>query len=577
MSDALRTIFAEFGFEVDTATLEKLDKRLKETIGTTKKAAKGTDDAAKSQKAKAEADKKAAAESKALGKQLSTYSGIVDHISSKAHERFGENLLKRFPQIGEAAKKYGVDAEGVGKVVVGATAAIVAGMALATRAAFQFADSFAAGAESLRDTARESRVTTTQIQELDHAAVQGGVGLERMRSGVATFGASLRSAERWGNGTTGMLRRLGIQARDSGGRIRPTGELMDEVAVAMEHIESPTRRARVAVQLFGESGRRMLDVLHTGPGGIRALRDELAELGGGVTPEAVEASRQYTQATEKLSRAQDSLRSVLAVSLLPALSWLVEKGAAVGGLMARLTNGTHVVQIALAGLALAAAAAAAPIIIAWAPVALPFVVMAAKVALAVAVLDDLITFVEGGDSAIGRLIDSLFGVGTATQYVHELKEEWETVVDVLSRVIEKVAWVIEHASPAALLDGLRPLIGQAPRRPAYDGEGTLRPPQLGPRRPTVSAIPTSAITVASVQAVPTMRTVAAPGSVVHRTRVTQISRTIAPVFHLSGADPRATAAEAVRLMQQAERDRRDGDHPVEDDDDDGALASAGGA
>ena len=164
MSDALRTIFAEFGFEVDTATLEKLDKRLKETIGTTKKAAKGTDDAAKSQKAKAEADKKAAAESKALSRQLSTYSGIVDHISTKAHERFGEGLLKRFPQISEAAKKYGVDAEGVGKVVVGATAAVVAGMALATRAAFSFADAFAAGAESLRDTARESRVTTTQIQ-----------------------------------------------------------------------------------------------------------------------------------------------------------------------------------------------------------------------------------------------------------------------------------------------------------------------------------------------------------------------------------------------------------------------------
>ena len=138
MSDALRTIFAEFGFEVDTATLEKLDKRLKETIGTTKKAAKGTDDAAKSQKAKAKADKKAAAESKALSRQLSTYSGIVDHISTKAHERFGEGLLKRFPQISEAAKKYGVDAEGVGKVVVGATAAVVAGMALATRAAFSF-------------------------------------------------------------------------------------------------------------------------------------------------------------------------------------------------------------------------------------------------------------------------------------------------------------------------------------------------------------------------------------------------------------------------------------------------------
>lgn len=583
MSDALRTIFAEFGFEVDTATLEKLDKRLKETIGTTKKAAKGTDDAAKSQKAKAEADKKAAAESKALGKQLSTYSGIVDHISSKAHERFGENLLKRFPQIGEAAKKYGVDAEGVGKVVVGATAAIVAGMALATRAAFQFADSFAAGAESLRDTARESRVTTTQIQELDHAAVQGGVGLERMRSGVATFGASLRSAERWGNGTTGMLRRLGIQARDSGGRIRPTGELMDEVAVAMEHIESPTRRARVAVQLFGESGRRMLDVLHTGPGGIRALRDELAELGGGVTPEAVEASRQYTQATEKLSRAQDSLRSVLAVSLLPALSWLVEKGAAVGGLMARLTNGTHVVQIALAGLALAAAAAAVPIIIAWAPVALPFVVMAAKVALAVAVLDDLITLIEGGDSATGRFIDRTFGVGTTASVVRGVRDLWSETAEAAERAVEAVRSFGESSEDTEA----RHMEENAARaRAAADrARASLAPGEgyetAGPSKGAGRAVRAKGALVGpTLQTIPMTRAVVAPGAASSRTRVTHVthvSRTVAPVFHLSGTDPRATAAEAVRLMQQAERDRRDGDHPVEDDDDDGALASAGGA
>lgn len=550
MSDALRQIFAELGFKVDEATLDKAEKKLREYTGTAEKSGKATDKAAASTKKLTEDEKKAAKATEDLGKKLSTYSGIVEHVSDKAHARFGESLIRRFPQVEQAAKKYGVTAQGVGKAVVGASAAVVLAIKEGVEAAFAFADAFSAGAEALRDTARESRVTSTQLQEIDHAAAQAGVGVERMRSGLATFGQALRAGERWGNGTTFMLRRLGIQARDASGHIRPTGELLDEVAVAMEHIESPTRRARVATQLFGEAGRRMLDVLHTGPGGIRALREELAELGGGVTPEAVEASRRYTQATERLSRAQDSLRSTLAVALLPALSWLVEKGAKVEGLFARLTHGTHVVQIALAGLALAAAAAAAPVIVAWAPVALPFVVMAAKIALAVAVLDDLITFVEGGDSAIGRLIDSLFGVGTAAEYVHELKEEWEAVVGAVERAIAAVARFTGIEA-----DG--------------GGAGTLRAPTIGGRRvgagtaPAVRALPTSAITVT-----PATRSVAAPGSVVSSTRVTQVSRTVAPVFHLTGTDPRATAAEAVRLMQQAERDRRDGDHPVEDDDDD---------
>lgn len=76
-----------------------------------------------------------------------------------------------------------------------------------------------------------------------------------MNSGIAAFGTSLRNAERWGNGAAGTLRHLGIQARDSSGHIRPTGELINEVAVAMEHVENPMRRARIATQLLGGAAR----------------------------------------------------------------------------------------------------------------------------------------------------------------------------------------------------------------------------------------------------------------------------------------------------------------------------------
>jgi hypothetical protein len=489
VSEALRSVFAELGFDVDLATLEKADKALKGYIGDAQKADKASAKAgaaakqaltaeerlAKIRASAAEAratheakvafdasdegkkhaawqqqiDDETTAKAKAdeLAKSLSTYGGIVDHVSSRLHTAFGENLARRFPRLGAAAKKAGVDSEGLGKVIVGASAAAVGAMTLATRAAFAFATAFAADAEALRDTARESRVTTTQLQELDHAAAQGGVGVERMRSGLATFGQSLRAAERWGNGTTGMLRRLGIQTRDAGGHIRPTGDLLDEVAVAMEHIESPTRRARVAVQLFGESGRRMLDVLHTGPGGIAALRAELAELGGGVTPEAVEASRQFTQATEKLSRAQDSLRSVLAVALLPALSWVTEKGAKLAGLFARLTNGTHVAQLALAALGVVGAAVASGLVVAWFPVAAPVLATAAAVAAVIAVMDDLITMMEGGDSATGRFIDRMFGVGTTESVVRGVRDLWRETAEAAERAVEAVRSFGESSAP----------------------------------------------------------------------------------------------------------------------------------
>jgi len=580
-SEALRSVMMELGFDVDAAKLDALEARLKTFIGTTKKTTAATDDAAKKTKktlaervtalheaadeeravydarkafAASSAGQEHAAWQKA-SKGINTFADATERASEYLSEKLGTKLRATNPLLDKLAQKTGMSSSALGKVFVGATLAAIAVMGTATRAAFAFANAFAADAEALRDTARESRVTTTQLQELDHAAVQGGVGVERMRAGVATFGQALRAGERWGNGTTSMLRRLGIQARDANGRIRPTGELINDTALALERIENPYRRAHVAQQLFGASGRRMLDVLHSGPGGIAALRDELADLGGGITPEATEAARRYTQAQGRLKVATDSLRSVLATSLLPVLTFIVQKGAELGGLWARLTRGTHVVQIALAALGAAGAVAAGALLIAWGPVILPFVVVAAKIALVVALLDDLITFVEGGDSAIGRFIDSLLGVGTAAAYVQELRDDWEAVTGAVERAIAAVA----------RFTGIE----------TQQAQGTLRAPRFGAPAPRSGAAPAPMAQRVSAGAgaapgatisVPATRTVAAPGSVTSSSSTRVINRTSAPVMHFHGVTDADQIAGRVRdVIRREDATQRDADHPQEDD------------
>lgn len=611
MSEALRAVFLELGFDIDMEKLDALEKRVRDTVKTEKTAAKEHD---KLQREKAKTDKDAAKESEKAAKEA------ADAAKKDA----------------EAKTKAADDA----KVAMAATTAAIA---LVARAALQAVNAFAAHAEELRDTSREARVTTTQLQELEHAAVQGGVGVERMRSGVNTFGQSLRAAERYGNSTTFLLRRLGIQARDAGGHIRPTGELLDEVAVAMEHIQSPTRRARVAVQLFGESGRRMLDVLHTGPGGIRALRDELAELGGGVTPEAVAASREYTQATERLGRAQDSLQSVLAVEVLPALGWVATLLARVGGAAARLTNGTHVARIALVLLGATGVAVAADLAAAWIVAAAPYLLIAAGVGLLVLALDDLITYVEGGDSVIGRFLgrqqtlrevqslwldlrQALDDVAAAAGWVNQKAGEaregfqwlradlWEGVSGAGAKAwvtIEKVflaVWARVEGRVNALfggvgqrlasvasrlgLDDIATRIGQMPSTVSDAASGASAGADrrlegaLGPRgtrllRATSALNPfldaryalgayrritgaEATVAAPTETAIPATRIVAAPGgrggnhrTVVHRT--TQNS------FHIAGTDPHLVAAEAVRLIRAEDQHQRDAEHPRDDE------------
>lgn len=547
-NEALRTLFAEFGFDVDEASLDALEKRLDGITASTKKSAKATDEAAE---AASEAAKKAKAEADERIKKLNTWTGAIELAGDALASRLGAGLQRTVPQVGVLAQKLGLTEKGLGKLVIGASAATVALLALGTRAAFSFAGEFAQASEELRDTARESRVTSQELQGLDHAAAQAGVGVERMRSGLATFGASLRSAERWGNGTTSTLRRLGIQTRDAAGHIRPTADLLDEVAVAMQRVESPTRRVRVATHLFGEAGRRMLDVLHDGPGGVRALREELEDLGGGVTPEAEAASRAYTQQTEKLTRAQDSFRSVLATTLLPALTFVVERATHVVALFSKLTRGTHVMEIAFGAVAIAATVAAGAVIVAWWPVLAPIILAAGAIGALILVIDDLITFVNGGDSALGRFIDSLFGVGTSAEYVHELREEWEDVVGAVERAIAAVAEFLDLKPDVA--------VGRL-GTPAFAAPSGGR--RSAPGR-AAGARARTGTTTAAAGAPATVR-VAAPAAA-SSSSTTTVHRSQTNHFNITNPDPHEAAREAMRLMERAQQQQRDADHPQEDD------------
>lgn len=353
---------------------------------------------------------------------------LVGRFEAKAQSAFGQKLpaaVQTFMgKLGIARADYATMA----RVAGAATLTVIGVLHRATSAAFDFAAAFTADSEALRETAREARVTSSELQALQHAGAASGVGTERVTRSITAFGQKLRDANNrmaGGSGVSHTLRRLGISMRDASGQVRPTVDLLDEVAVAMEHISSPRRRIRVAESLGLD--RRMLDILHTGEGGIRALREEMAELGGGVSPEATEAARRYAQAQERLRVATTSVRSVLFVALAPALQWVIDKTSKLAGWFARMTRGTNVFKIALAALGIAGAAAGASVAAAWIAAAAPFLLAAAAVALLVLAVDDVVTTFQGGDSILGRFLDRLGGVGTRTRFVQEMTEAWEGV------------------------------------------------------------------------------------------------------------------------------------------------------
>ncbi len=134
---------------------------------------------------------------------------------------------------------------------LGAVAA-VGGLAAFARSALNAAD--AAG-----KTAAAVGATVEEYSALAFASETADVSAEQLRTGLVFLVRSLGELERGTERQTQAFARLGLSARDFAGRT--TGEAFDIVARKLGALENSTQRTRLAVDLFGESGARLLPLL----------------------------------------------------------------------------------------------------------------------------------------------------------------------------------------------------------------------------------------------------------------------------------------------------------------------------
>jgi len=477
-------------------------------------------------------------------------------------------------------------------------------------AIFEFANSFEEAAGQLEDTADAMGTTTDELQELQRAGIGAGLSAEATSAALSHLQQASADAARGAEGPADAFRALGVQLKDSDGQVRSTADVMDDLSHNFGAITDPARRAQLAQDLFGRSGARMVNVLHEGEGGFAALRAELAELGGGTLPEAVEAAGAYGDAMDRQRVASQSLRSVLAIQLLPALTWLTTQGTKASAWLVRMTRDTNTVRVAMIALGVAGAIAGTRFLASWGPTLLQFARVAAVVALVALGVDDLITLFEGGDSAIGRFLDSMGGVGTSSRFVTELRLAWEGVQLVahdastaVTSFADDVGFALDAAGArwGAFTTGAREMVdaAMAAIRSALESVGV--PVDAIARRVesvvgAVRGLAGRAVDAVTPASSPTTENSAGsflgdlvnPRTIMDEWRgvfgggalagaapavasqapgarpqsVTHDNRTTNSISVTGVTDPRAAAAEAMRLLDARERARNDAAHPT---------------
>jgi len=244
-------------------------------------------------------------------------------------------------QVSADLKKLGGKISGVGRslaMLATAAAAPLAGMTL----------SFAAAGDNLDKMSKRTGVGVKALSELAFAAEQSGASLDSVEKGIRGMQRSLLNAEMGSKTATDALSALGLSVDELSG-MSPEDQFT-KIADAIGDVEDPSKRAALAMQLFGRAGSELLPMMSENAEGIANLRKEANELGRTMTAEDAQAAAELTDAMNRVKSVLIGVKNQIGAALAPAMTYLADLVARTSkAVVPLIRENAHLVKLFAAG------------------------------------------------------------------------------------------------------------------------------------------------------------------------------------------------------------------------------------
>lgn len=318
--------------------------------------------------------------------------------------------------------------------------------------------SAAAAGDAVDKGSTAAAITSEEYQQLAFIASQTGTTVEVATKAMGKQTTALGQL-RDGTGAAGeALRGLGLEY-DTLAELDPMSQFM-ATADAISQATTQQEMLQAATKVYGEDmAQQLLPMLQAGRDGLQDMADQAVELGLVMSQDQVDAAVEFTDAWDQVKRMVLGAKNAIGIALMPTLtdalvrvrdwyalnrevvqvkmqSWLdafrsgvesVSRVLRAADTVVRRTLGSWrpvLVAVAAAAATLAAIVAALAAAKLWGSItavitavgavgAAAFAKIVAAVVAVVAVLallylaiDDLIVYLDGGDSALGRFLDT---------------------------------------------------------------------------------------------------------------------------------------------------------------------------
>lgn len=181
-------------------------------------------------------------------------------------------------------------------------------------------------ADELGKTAQKIGLPTEELSKLKFAADLADVSLEQLSVGVGILSKGLASIAGGGTGEKvgPALAAIGVAATDANGALRPTVDIIGDVAEAFSKMEDGAGKTALAMAIFGRSGKELIPLLNAGRAGLAEAADEAQRFGIVIDDKTAKAAERFNDNLTRLGAATQGLVTQFVTQLLPSLVRLTD-------------------------------------------------------------------------------------------------------------------------------------------------------------------------------------------------------------------------------------------------------------
>lgn len=172
-------------------------------------------------------------------------------------------------------------------------------------------------ADSFDKMSQRVGVSSETLSELSYAATLSGTSIERVEDSFKGLSQKIVEAVDKGGDADALFSSIGLSAKELAAS--SPEEQFYKVADAIAEIDDPTRRAAVAMQVFGDSGSELLPLLSGGSAGLNEMRNEARELGATVSTSSATMGAEFGDAMTRIKTAIDGIKNTFLNALTPIL------------------------------------------------------------------------------------------------------------------------------------------------------------------------------------------------------------------------------------------------------------------